>query len=81
LIDLKEDYSISHRFFFIEEGLRVGLCINVTSIFVGGDRYLIYFDIFIPLAEVSPKKMSVLQTKLSFKKIQKKFSLAKPVLQ
>jgi hypothetical protein len=53
LIDLKEDYSISHQFFFIEKGLRVGLCIIVIAIFIGGDRYLIYFDIFIPLAEVS----------------------------
>jgi hypothetical protein len=61
LIDLKEDYSISHRYFFIEKGLRVVLCIIVIAIFMGGDLYLIHFDIFIPIAEILSKKISVLQ--------------------
>jgi hypothetical protein len=57
---LKLDYSIYLFLIFNLHCLRVALGIIVIAIFIGGDFYLICFDIFIPIAEVPAKMVSVI---------------------
>jgi hypothetical protein len=59
---LKLDYSIYLFFIFNLHylGAWVELGIIVLAIFIGGDCYLICFDIFIPIAEVPAKMVSVI---------------------